>query len=107
MCAGTGRGKCREQLAVLMEAVKSAPAVSQPRLPPKDALHPAAQDLEATFHLPGQAWPHGQVTAGPLWMGAVGPLSQDPLTGPQLTIWETQAVPLSTVYPLSLPHSSL
>lgn len=53
------------------EALESALLISQPRVPQKHALSPAACDLEATFYLPKGAWSHDQEEAA-------GPLSQGP-----------------------------
>lgn len=44
------------------EALESALLISQPRVPQKHALSPAACDLEATFYLPKGAWSHDQAS---------------------------------------------
>ena len=64
--AGPGRGVGPTQVLgaapVHGEALESALLIGQPRVPQKDALSPAACDLEATFHLPEEAWSHDQAS---------------------------------------------
>lgn len=96
--------KCWEQ--PLCKEAESALLVSQPRVPQKHALSPAACDLEGHL-LPAQgAWSHGPE---PPCMGCGSHCHKAPLTGPQLITWETKAMALCTLSEstLSLPRSPL